>query len=64
MYKRDVLVHLSAEKQNLLQPFIKLYLRDILDHVVLMLQQLQVSFYSLFVAQNWNLTHNSTLKMF
>ena len=41
-YKRDILVLLSAEKQILLQPQTKLYLRDILDHVVLMLQQLQV----------------------
>lgn len=43
IYKRDVLVQLSAEKQILLQPQTKLYLRDTLDHVVLMLQQLQHS---------------------
>lgn len=47
-HKRDILVLLSAEKQAVLQAHIKLYLRDILDHVVLMLQQLQVCDNSFF----------------
>jgi len=39
-YKRDILVVLTSEKHVMLRQ-VKLYMRDILDHIVLMLQQLQ-----------------------